>query len=111
MAKRKKKTVQEEVCEGCRRLAFGSVRDAAALLFTPEEEIIEKLPEYDLFNISEIKRPKGGGMEIKFYNRLDALQKLWEFSLSESGEPLSFYQALEESAKKAAGALDEDNAK
>lgn len=109
MAKRKKKTLKEEICDGYRRLAFGTVQDAVALLFAGEQEIMEKLPGYDLFNVSEIKRPKGGGMEIKFFDRLKALEKLWEFSESSCAEPVSFYLALEESAKRAAGELGGDS--
>lgn len=109
MGKRKKKTPREEICDGYRQLAFGTVQDAVALLFTGEEEIIEKLPGYNLFNISEIKKPKGGGMEIKFFDRLKALEKLWEFSETISSEPLSFYRALEEGAKSAAGTLGGDH--
>ena len=36
-----------------------------SLLFEPEEKILQKLNTLDLFNVSEIKRPKGGGMEIR----------------------------------------------
>lgn len=109
MGRRKKKTPQQEICDGFRQLAFGTVQDAVALLFAGEDEILKKLPEYNLFNISEIKRPRGGGMEIKFFDRIKALEKLWEFSESGSSEPLSFYRALEEGAKNASAALSEDN--
>jgi hypothetical protein len=30
----------------------------------------------ELFNVSEIKKPKGGGIEIKFFDRLKALEHL-----------------------------------
>ena len=105
---RKKKTPREEICNGFRQLAFGKVQDAVALLFADDREILEKLPDYNLFNISEIKKPKGGGMEIKFFDRIKALEKLWEFSETGSSEPLSFYRALEEGAKNAAAVLNED---
>ena len=36
------------------------------------------LAESDLFNVSEIKRVKGGGVEIKFFDRQKALEKLEE---------------------------------
>lgn len=60
---------QTKLVEGLERLAFGNVTDAIKLLFCDElnTRILNKL---DLFNISEIKRPKGGGIEIKFYDRL-----------------------------------------
>ena len=94
---RKKKTLREEIADGFRQLAFGNVRDAAALLFANEEEILEKLPGYDLFNISEIKKPKGGGMEIKFFDRIKALQCL-ERMETEAGQP-SLFEALEAGAR------------
>ena len=43
MGRRKKKTPQEEICDGFRQLAFGTVQDAVALLFADDREILEKL--------------------------------------------------------------------
>ena len=54
---------------GLRRLAFGECSDG----------------KMDLFNVSEIKRLKGGGMEIRFFDRLKALEKLYELETSENG--------------------------
>ena len=52
----------------------------------------------NLFNISEIKRPKGGGLEIKFADRMKALALLYEIGKQgEDEEGLSFFEALEES--------------
>lgn len=104
---RKKKSVQDEVREGLRRLAFGEIQDAVLLLFADENEIIERLPEFNFYNISEIKRPKGGGMEIKFFDRIKALEKLREIDGAVHAEPVSFYKALEEGAKGARAVLDE----
>lgn len=98
---RKRKTIEEEVREGLRHLAFGDIKDAVTLLFADGSEILEKLPELDLFNISEIKRPKGGGTEIKFFDRIKALEKLRDTENSTPTQPLSFYRALEEGAKNA----------
>ena len=75
---RRKKISEKEVCDGLRRLAFGEITDAVSLLFEPEEKILQKLNTLDLFNVSEIKRPKGGGMEIKFFDRLKAIDKIRE---------------------------------
>lgn len=104
---KKKKTIQEEVREGLKRLAFGEIQDAVLLLFADENEILERLETFNLYNISEIKRPRGGGMEIKFFDRIKALEKLRETEAVQSGEPLSFYQALEEGAKSAQNIFDE----
>lgn len=76
MGRRKKKSIRQEYTEGLRHLAFGEIQDAVRLLYAPEEQILPALGEMDFFNISEIKRPKGGGMEIKFFDRLKALEKL-----------------------------------
>ena len=112
MGRRKKKTAEEEVRDGLRRLAFGEIHDAVLLLFADESEILEKLGELDLFNVSEIKRPKGGGMEIKFFDRLEALkralEKLKDSKNETPAQPLGFYRALEESVKNARLTFDDD---
>ena len=100
MAKRKK-SVAEQVEDGLLKLAFGSIGDAVSLLYLSDEEVLEKLPKLNLFNVSEIKKPKGGGMEIKFFDRIKACEKLREQAQEKSGEGLSFYQALEKSAENA----------
>jgi hypothetical protein len=85
-----------EVEAGFRRLAFGSSADAVKLLFSDNltDEQIESL---DLFNVSDIKKPKGGGIEIKFFDRLKALEMLSAVSNEKSDGALPFYKALEKS--------------
>ena len=96
---RRKKLTQRDVTEGLRRLAFGEIQDAVTLLFESEENIISSLPRLDLFNVSEIKRQKGGGMEIKFFDRLKALERLGDVLDADSRQKAaSFYDALEKSA-------------
>lgn len=95
---RRKKTLQEQIEQGLLDIALGSVSDAISLLFMTEEEIIERLPKLKLINVSEIKRPKGGGMEIKFFDRIKALERLGTDNISDSDSSLSFYEALEKSA-------------
>lgn len=105
---RRRKITQNEIIDGLRRLAFGDITDAIILLYESEDNIINRLPELDLFNISEIKRPKGGGMEIKFFDRLKALDKLRELAegTRENGAT-SFYEALERGAAAANGVYKE----
>lgn len=96
---RRKKLTQRDVTEGLRRLAFGEIQDAVTLLFESDENILSSLPRLDLFNVSEIKRQKGGGMEIKFFDRLKALERLGDVLDADSGQKaVSFYDALEKSA-------------
>ena len=61
--------------DGLKRIAFGSVTDAVRLVLSPEPSELESL---DLFMVSEIKRTDKGGMEIKFFDRIKALQTLLE---------------------------------
>lgn len=96
---RRKRINQKDVIDGLGRLAFGDIQDAVTLLFETEDSILSSLPSLDLFNVSEIKRQKGGGMEIKFFDRIKALDKLRE--IMDAGDKqncTSFYEALEKSA-------------
>ncbi len=94
------KPCRNEAAAGYRRLAFGSAADALSLIFCEDPPSEEKLGEMDLFNIAEIKRPKGGGIEIKFFDRLKPLERLAEMSAEEASDgALPFYQALENSAR------------
>ncbi len=85
---------------GLSRLAFGSVNDAAALVF--DDELTEdKIMRADLFNVSEIKRVKGGGVEIKFFDRQKALEKLVELDpeLKEISAAQEFIEAFRRSGQ------------
>ncbi len=96
--------IPDEVIKGFRRLAFGSVADAVSLLFC--EEIPKNLDSLDLFCVAEIKRPKAGGIEIKFFDRIKALEHLAQLSDERKQDSaLPFYRALE---KSAAGLFSED---
>lgn len=83
---------------GYTRLAFGSIADAVMLLYCekPEREQLERM---DLFNISEIKRPKDGMMEIKFFDRIRALEHLEAVQSENDNTAVPFYHALEQGAK------------
>ncbi len=64
------------VLTGLERLAFGSVNDAVALACSEDFPSPNQLATLDLFNVAEIKKIKGGGIEIKFADRLKAMEKL-----------------------------------
>lgn len=64
---------------GYQRLAFGDTTDAVSLLYAQNHDNAE-LSSLDLFMISEIKKPKDGSVEIKFFDRLKALEKLESIS-------------------------------
>lgn len=83
---------------GYKRLAYGCNSDAFWLLFC-EEPTKKEIEKMDLFGVSEIKRPKGGGLEIKFFDRFKALEKLEKQNEKENSGAVSFYEAIEKSAE------------
>ena len=81
---------------GLERLAFGSSNDAVSLVFSEEAPSDAEILRLDLFNVSEIKRVKGGGVEVKLFDRQKALEKLWEMenSADVNSSAESFFNAL-----------------
>ncbi|MBR5773493.1 MAG: terminase small subunit [Clostridia bacterium] len=95
-----KSCLNEQVIGGLKRLAFGSIADAVSLIFIEGDPSPRALEEMDLFCVSEIKRPREGALEIKFFDRLDALEKLAELSeKSDTESSVPFYQAIEQGAR------------
>jgi len=92
---------REEVIAGYRKLAFGAGNDALRLLFC-EDPSAEELAALDIFNVSDIKRPKSGGLEIKFFDRCEALLRLEAMGCSEGSldSAQAFYEAIARSVKK-----------
>lgn len=91
--KRKTRNFKYSACAGYERLAFGNVSDAVRLMLS-DNPLGENLDKYDLFNVAEIKRPKDGAMEIKFFDRIKALEKLENAENSEQKSASAFYDAL-----------------
>ncbi|WP_051588984.1 terminase small subunit [Ruminococcus sp. NK3A76] len=93
--------------EGLERIAFGRVNDAVELALSGDEENYSRFDGADLFSVSEIKRVKGGGVEIKFFDRLKAIEQL--VSLDERIRGISegdeFVRAFEQAAQE--GDVDE----
>lgn len=102
-------TPQGEAAAGLRRLAFGNVTDAVRLLYADRADVEKELGNFDLFNVSEIKFSKTGVAEIKFFDRIKALEKLMQ-ALPGQGEKgaLPFYRALEQSAQNVGRLLEDE---
>lgn len=95
----KQKKQKADVTAGYYRLAFGCITDAVKLLFFDDINESE-LEKADLFSVSEIKKQKGGAIEIKFFDRLKALEKLESLCLSDSNASArAFYSAIEKGAE------------
>ncbi len=71
---------KDQVMCGLERLAFGSSADAVKLVLSEEIPDEQELKEMNLFNVSEIKKVKGGGVEVKFSDRQKALERLMEYA-------------------------------
>lgn len=92
------KSSQARACLGYERLALGSISDAIKLLYC-EKLSDEELQKLDLTNVAEIKKPKDGAMEIKFFDRLKALEKLSEFDRENVKKTGSIFEAIKNSAR------------
>lgn len=88
---------KKRVLLGYERLAFGSTADAFKLLMdnTSPEIIAENM---NLFNVAEIKKPKDGAMEIKFFDRIKALEHLGDIPDNEE-KAVAFYDVLSDCAR------------
>lgn len=87
---------KKRILLGYERLAFGNTADAFKLLMgdSPPQGLTE---EMDLFNVSEIKKPKDGAMEIKFFDRIKALEHLGDIPDNENRAE-AFYNVLNDCA-------------
>ncbi|MDR0920475.1 MAG: terminase small subunit [Oscillospiraceae bacterium] len=77
---------KELVKKGLIRLAQGKINDVVKLAFCDDLPPLDELKKMDLYNVSEIKKVKNGGVEIKLFDRQKALEKLYEIYNTESAE-------------------------
>lgn len=89
MISSKENDMKEEIYQGYQQLAFGSIADAIKLLFM-EEPAPRALGKMNFINVAEIRRMKEGAMEIKFFDRLKALEKLEEITDQGQTDTLPF---------------------
>lgn len=90
--------------DGYRKLAFGAVTDAVRLMFPTEGET-PPIGEMDLFNIAKLSQAKGG-LEVTFFDRLAALDRLAAHQKEDSGQKDAF--GFLEAVAAGAAALGED---
>ena len=86
------------MAEGYRRLAFGPVGDAVKLMMAEEGQGLD-YSQLDLQNVAELKRGKGT-VEVRFFSRLEALDRLAQLTREEPEEEDRFYAALRAGAKR-----------
>lgn len=92
-----KESLMQKVIRGYEKIAFGKIHDAVRLVYS-EEISPRTLKGLDLMCVSEIKRLKDGAVEVKFYDRLEALRCMSELD-NESDSTGDFLKALEDGAR------------
>ncbi len=70
---------REEVLRRLAWLAGRRVNDGVKLAFLSQEEL-EQIDRMDLSGMTEFRRHGNGAVEVKFVDRLAALEKLFEFA-------------------------------
>ena len=85
-----------KACRGYEKLAFGSISDAIKLIYS-DNISLDAICRMDLFNVAEIKKPRDGMLEIKFFDRFKALEKLQQLDFLSANQNNSFYSAIENS--------------
>ena len=89
---------REEVIEQIEALAASRINDAVRLAFLTEEEM-GLLDRLDLSAVTELKRNSNGTVELKFLDRLAALQWLLERT-AEDPQAEKLYEALRDGAQQ-----------
>ena len=96
MNRNNKKPCREELLEQMRALACAKVNDAVKLVYLPQEER-DAIGRLNLTALAEFRRSGAGTVEMRFVDRMKALETLLEL-LSPGGEEQveSFLQRMEE---------------
>lgn len=96
MKRNKKPLDREQLLDQMRALACAKVNDAVKLAYLPEEER-EAIGKLDLSALIEFRRSGAGTVELKFADRMKALERLLELSGPSSEEQLdSLFQRMED---------------
>ena len=91
--------LRRTVVEGYQKLALGPVGDAVRLMMAEEGDWLD-YEKLDLMNLAEVKRGKGV-IELKFFDRLAALDRLAQLAKEEESQGLDrFCAALSQGAKE-----------
>ncbi|MGN9096167.1 XRE family transcriptional regulator [Flintibacter porci] len=96
MKRNKKPLDREQLLEQMRALACAKVNDAVKLAYLPEEER-EAIGKLDLSALIEFRRSGAGTIELKFADRMKALERLLELSGPSGEEQLdSLFRRMED---------------
>ncbi len=74
------RSLTSKVMAGLERLAFGSCNDAVQLVFSADSLSPVEMEQLDLFSVTEMKRDRNGGVEVKFYDRQKAMEQMLSYA-------------------------------
>lgn len=77
---------EDGIKSGLMRLAFGQANDIMEVVLSDEPIGLNRLYRMNFFNVSEVKKVKGGGLEVKLFDRQKAMEKLFEIYQSENNK-------------------------
>lgn len=91
--------------KGLSRLAFGEINDIMEVVLSDEPIGLHRLFRMNFFQISEVRKVKGGGLEVKLFDRQKAMEKLLELDEKNKSraDADEFFQALSQSAVSQTG--------
>lgn len=109
MQKKTKKNLHKLVEKAYKKLIFGSSADAVKLIIAGDTLCSKEIDQMEWFSISEIKSVKGGGYEIKFFDRLKAVEGLYKMTQEQHdpNENSSFFDAIQQASNQFASLEDE----
>ncbi len=96
-----KKDIREQITDALRQIALGQVSDPVRLMLYSSELTERQIKRLNLTNVSGIKRSAGGISEIKFFDRIKAIQCLLALEEKGSGMGSALLEALSLSAREA----------
>lgn len=92
MDKMRKKATRERVVQRLYEMALGRANDAVRLAYF--QEPTEEVKKLDLGAVAEFRRSNLGSVEIKFIDRVKAMQALAGMLEGEGGEAEEFFRAM-----------------
>jgi len=99
-------TRRDDLYRMARKLARSPANDAVKLAYLTGEER-KALDKLDLSAVTEFKRTKDGGVELKFLDRMAAIKWLIE-NFGDAPEAKRLYAALERSAERSGERREEE---
>ncbi len=109
MKKKDQLSPREKLVQGLEQLAFGDITDAIRLLMESETLTARQIKRLNLFNVAGIKRSGNGITEVKFFDRLKAIERLAVIGSSAEDAQNNFLEAILSSARAEDGGQgDED---